>query len=129
MNCLRYYGVLFCVNLILLSSCELFTEPGNCLRAKDLYKIILNGKIEKKYIWIENHGYRILEIRSPSKEIYNFICGWSFAHEDFYEFVQVGDSIHKEINSLDIEIIKTNRENKHFLINYNCPNMDFIEGD
>lgn len=114
------------LSLIAFCSCEMFMEPGNCTQAKQLYDTAIEGRIEKKYIWKENHGYRVLEIRNSNSEIYQFLCGWTYTHEDFYKFVEIGDSVKKDVKSLDVKVVKLNNDSKSFLINYNCPNMSFL---
>ncbi len=89
---------------------------GNCHDAEKMeFKNNYKGIVLKKYIDNENHNYKIVEIQNG--RIHKELMDWD--KSGLFEFVQKGDSILKELNTLEVKVFRNNVKTT-FIIDYGC---------
>jgi hypothetical protein len=65
-----------------------------------------NGVVKDKYIDMSDHMYKKVILNTKNGNEYIFIL--NFEGDDFYEFIQIGDTLIKPINSLEVNLIRKN---------------------
>lgn len=115
---MKKYAFIILVSLFAVSNCY-YCEDGACRAARIRAIHQINGTIEKKYIQHHNHAYRSLEIKQLDSSTYDLFFGERM-REDFYEYVEVGDTIRKQVNSLTYLVIKPNGDTASFYLNFYC---------
>jgi hypothetical protein len=94
---------------------HLFWSPV-CIERAEIEKLQLNAVVISKFKDYSNHNYNTIKFQDISTEA---TINKYFINEEsgFYDFIQVGDTVIKDSNNL--EILITNRKVKSRLL-YNC---------
>lgn len=94
-------------------------KQGTCQDAEKMeLNVEYNGIMLKKYIDKSNHLFEIIEIGNKNR-IQKIMLDWD--ESGMYEFVEIGDSIVKELNTLEVKVFRKNAKTT-FIINYGCSN-------
>lgn len=101
-----------------ISGCY-YCEDGACRAARIRAMHQINGIVEKKYIQHHNHAYRSFEIKQIDSSTYDLFFGERM-REDFYEYVEIGDTIRKPVNSLTYWVIKPDGDTASFFLDFYC---------
>lgn len=122
----RYFEIIIFVLLvsffIIMRTCS---KSPQCRNEERILEAQWKSNVLKKFIDSTEHNYPTIVIFEYDT-IFKKVVNWEeelvfFDHEKsgFYDYVRVGDSIIKEKNSMDIRVIRGNKDTV-FTIDYGC---------
>lgn len=105
--------VKYSIAIIVLLASLLMFSCGVDFSRKEVEKTNISGRITKKYLDTWNHEVQTVICRSGVNEFKYQMSAWSGTN-DFWEYLQVGDSIIKPPGTLTLRVKKANGDYKDY---------------
>lgn len=112
-------AILLCLFILILIQYAPYSRQKNLCRITEKYwKETLQGRISKKYLDEENHTSETIIIQSVKKDRI-MKKDLTLELSGLYEYLSVGDSIHKPSGTLRTLVVRGNEE-RYFTIDFGC---------
>jgi lipopolysaccharide export LptBFGC system permease protein LptF len=104
--------IIFLFNYLVPDSFYSWRKSSECRLERDMKNAEYSGVVEEKFLDTNNHNIKTIKLSNDFIEIYQ-------NHNNFFEMVEVGDSIYKKNNSLRFDIF---RQDSSFsiIIDFRC---------
>lgn len=105
--------VKYSIAIFVLLSCVFLFSCGIDFSKKDINKKNVYGKVTEKYKDENNHGAPTIVYENKDGQFKFHVIDWA-RNSDFWDYLEVGDSIIKPSGTLTMEIKKANGESKEY---------------
>ena len=95
-----------------------YKMKSKCLMYEQFVETSINGSVKRKY-QDKNHGLK------EKVQINDLVISVFLDSSGFYDFVQPGDSVVKDVGVGLIEIYRNDSSMKQFTIDFGCDDYDF----
>ncbi len=101
------FSIIIIILISLITFTILYTKRQNIIEYE---KFEFNGIIESIYIDDNNHGVTSFYVNDKGNKFYVSLAKWTYASS----YTKIGDSIIKKNGSLELIVVKNNKERKSF---------------
>lgn len=110
------------VVILFISIAYLTTKNDpRCLRKENAMKEVINGRVTKVFVDSANHAYQMMEFTADGESRKTYVL--VLEESGCFEYLQVGDSVAKESQSLQMNVFRGG-EHISFGLSYECDSKD-----
>lgn len=110
-------GILFLSAIVIFATFLLFRPSNACLRKEKLLAINLRGIVVEKFYDKMHSNAETITLFNDNRSNINVVCHQEL--KSFYYYIQIGDSIYKPKDVLEIKVFRENFDTT-FIFNYDC---------
>jgi hypothetical protein len=115
LSIIKSFLILLFIVIVLINT----SRNVQCSKEEEATKMIIKGKVIRAFLDSTHHSYETLDFVMDGEEKRSYI--FLFEKSGCFEYLEPGDSITKEPQSLVLKVFRNNRV-EVFNLNYGCVN-------